>query len=373
MLLPALLLAIRIAPESPEVQFKQPQLATDGRTIGVAFGSSEGVYFARSIDGGKSFSKPVLVSNAGKVMLGMHRGPRIAMVPGAIVISAIMRGKANDAKTASAGAPNQEGHAGHHAGHHGPPPGGDGDLISWHSSDGGETWSNGVKVNDVPASAREGLHAMAAGGGVLFSTWLDLRDKGTRLYGSISRDGGKTWSKNMLVYESPSGTICQCCHPSVAMDTSGNITVMLRNSLEGSRDMYVVRSTDRGQTFSAGQKLGERTWVLNACPMDGGGVAISDKGEVVSVWRREKEIFTTTGSGPEKVIGTGKDPSIAIGKAGTYIAWTSVPGIHALTPGKGDPVVLAAEGAYPQLLPLPNGLMLATWESKGTLAFEVLK
>ena len=372
MLLPALFLAASISPQSPAAQFSQPQLATDGRGVVVAFGSSEGVYFARSVDGGKNFAKPVLVSGAGKVMLGRHRGPRIAMLPGAIVISAIVRTKGAEPTAASSLPHKQPDHGGGHAGHHMPPQGLDGDLVSWRSTDGGETWSSGLKVNDVPGSAREGLHAMSAGRGILFSTWLDLRDKGTRLYGSISRDGGKTWSKNMLVYESPSGTICQCCHPSVAMDKSGDITVMLRNALDGSRDMYIVRSTDGGQTFSVARKVGEGTWVLNACPMDGGGVALSDKGEVVTAWRRDKEVFGTRGHGPEMRLGTGKDPSVAIGRAGPYIAWTSASAIHLLTPGKTEPSVLAPEGAYSQLLALPDGKVLAAWESKGTLSFEVL-
>lgn len=367
MLLPALLLAIRIAPDSPDVAFKQPQITTDGRTIGVAFGSSDGVYFVRSGDGGKSFVKPVLVAN-GKVMLGMHRGPRIAMTPGAIVVSAIVRQNATGTPATAA----VEHKGGDHAGHRPPSHALDGDLISWSSTDGGETWSSGIKVNDVPASAREGLHAMAAGGGIVFSTWLDLRGKGTRLYGSISKDGGKTWSKNMLVYESPSGTICQCCHPSAAVDSKGNITVMFRNSLEGSRDMYVIRSTDRGQSFSSAQKLGQGTWVLNACPMDGGGVAVTDEGELVSVWRREKGIYTAGSRGAEKKLGTGKDPAIAVGRSGTYIAWTSASTIQLISPGKEDPATLSSEGAYPQLLPLPSGKVLATWEAKGTLAVEVL-
>ncbi len=368
MLLPALLLAIRILPDSPEVPFKQPQLATDGRTVALAFGSSDGVYFARSADGGKSFAKPVLVSSAGKLMLGMHRGPRIAMTPEAIVISAVIREKGGDERPIV----SHTGKPGDHAAHHPASQGAGGDLVSWRSTDGGETWSTGAKVNDVPASAREGLHAMASGGGVVFSTWLDLRDKGTRLYGSVSRDGGKSWSKNMLVYESPSGTVCQCCHPSVAVDGKGHVNVMFRNSLDGSRDMYFVRSIDGGQSFTKAEKFGEGTWVLNACPMDGGGVAVTDKGEVVSVWRREKEIFTASGKGPERKIGTGKDPAIASGRSGIYMAWTYSSAVHALLPGKTEPIVLSPEGGYTQLLVLQDGRVLAAWESKGSLSVDLL-
>ncbi|MBI1791756.1 MAG: exo-alpha-sialidase, partial [Acidobacteria bacterium] len=257
--LTALLLAVHIAPGGANLEYRQPQLAADSRMVALTFGSGHAVYFAASFDQGKTFSAPVKVAEAGKMALGRHRGPRIALTPSSIVISAVVGEKGGGA---------------------------DGDVLAWRSIDGGKSWSAGVPVNDVPAAAREGLHAMAAGGGVVFATWLDLRSKGTRLYGAHSKDGGATWSANVLVYESPEGKICECCHPSAMVDSKGVIYAMWRNNLAGSRDMYVARSTDGGHTFSRAEKAGTGTWVLNACPMDGGGLALGPDGKVVSAWRR---------------------------------------------------------------------------------------
>src|ERR1039458_7335964 len=197
MLVFALMLAAQIAPQSADLPNRQPQLAYDGTRLGLAYGAGNSVFFAASTDSGKTWTKPVLVSTPGKLSLGMRRGPRIAMSPEAIVISAVA----------------------------GPSGGGaDGDLLAWRSVDGGKSWSAGKVINDVASAAREGLHAMVAGGnGVVFAVWLDLRQKGTRLYGSTSHDGGATWSPSVLVYESPSGTVCQCCHPSAAIDAQGRI------------------------------------------------------------------------------------------------------------------------------------------------------
>src|SRR5207248_4727718 len=178
-----------------------------------------------------------------------HRGPRVAITPSAIVISAVTATKM--------------------------PPGTDGDLKAWRSTDGGKTWSEGGRINDAVASAREGLHTMTAGAdGLLFAAWLDDRAKTKKLYGAVSKDSGLTWSKNMLVYESPSGTICQCCHPTALIDAKGAIHVMWRNALEGARNMYVATSTDGGATFHGVEKQGTGNWMLEACPMDGGGLAI---------------------------------------------------------------------------------------------------
>ena len=35
---------------------------------------------------------------------------------------------------------------------------------------------------------------------------------------------GAAWSKNALVYRSPAGNVCECCHPSVAFGLRGWIS-----------------------------------------------------------------------------------------------------------------------------------------------------
>ena len=195
----------------------------------------------------------------------------------------------------------------------------DGDLLAWRSTDHGKTWGQPAVLNDVTDAAREGLHGFAAGpGNVLFAVWLDLRkdessEGGTKLYGTISRDGGKTWEKNARVYASPEGTICQCCHPSVAIDAKGVLHVMWRNALNGSRDLYYTASIDGGKTFASAQKLGHGTWTLNACPMDGGDMTTAGNGQIDSVWRRQEEIFAASPGKEEQVLGKGRNPVIAYG------------------------------------------------------------
>lgn len=340
------LFAAHIALESPHLELRQPQLATDGNRVGVAFGAGNTVFFASSADQGRTFSKPVTVSQTGKLSLGRHRGPRLAFTKDAIVISAIVAQKGG---------------------------GTDGDLLSWRSTDGGQTWSSAVTVNDVPAAAREGLHAMASRGDMLFAAWLDLRSKGTKLYGSLSRDGGRSWAKNVLVYESPSATICECCHPSVAIGPSGAVTVMFRNAGNGARDMYITGSAD-GVTFTTARKLGQGSWMLNACPMDGGGLAFDAQGMPVTTWRREKQIYLAGAAGAEKLLGDGKDAALAAGTKGVYVAWTAPNGVVAIVPGADAPTLLSGElrAGFPQLLPLASGNVLAAWESKGRLEFQIL-
>lgn len=313
-------------------------MAVSPNRIALTFGSGNAIYFTSSRDGGRNFSEPIKVVEPGELSLGMHRGPRIAFAGEAIVISAI------------AGAQGK---------------GKDGDLLAWRSTDGGKSWSASMTINDVPGSAREGLHAMASDGkDLLFTTWLDLRSKGTKLYGASSTDGGKHWSKNVLVYESPDGTICQCCHPSALVRADGEIDVMWRNALGGSRDLYLASSRDGGKRFEA-QKLGRDTWKLSACPMDGGGLAIGEGGRIVSAWRRADTVYTDVAGSPEIEIAKGKDPSIAHAPNGDYIMWVTSTGLMVKAPKDRDAVLLDTHGKSGVLA--GTGPVFAAWESNQSI------
>lgn len=340
-----LLLSVLFAQLQDSVPNRQPQIVAGANQVALTFGAGNTVYFASSGDSGVSWTSPVVVSSKGMLSLGMRRGPRVAMSGSSIVISAVVGEKGRGA---------------------------DGDLVAWRSVDRGQTWSAGKVVNDVPGSAREGLHAMVSGtGNTIFVTWLDLRAKGTKLYGSVSQDGGATWSPNRLVYESPSGSVCECCHPTAFIDTKGQIFVMFRNSIEGNRDMYVVSSGNGGRTFGPAQKLGSGAWELKACPMDGGSFVVG-AGGVSAVWRREGTVYRSAIGGAEEALGPGRQPVAVLTPQGTLTAWTEEKLLKYLRQGETAPRALAGEAAFPSLTVLPNGDVLVAAERGGTVFVEPL-
>lgn len=310
---------------------KEPQAAvgTSGQ-IYVTFGAGKDVYASVSRDRGKTFASPVRVGNEGNLSLGMRRGPRIVATKRGAVVSAIY-GKAGGGQ--------------------------DGELFAWRTEDGGRTWLGPARVNDVSGAAREGLHGMTVSpdGTKIACTWLDLRAKGTQLFSSVSSDGGKTWSKNVLVYRSPDGSICECCHPSLVYDAQNRLHAMWRNSLGGARDMYLATSSDGGKTFAAAQKLGVGTWLLNACPMDGGALAVSPKTGITTFWRRDNMLYLVDASGakrPEKSMGPGQQGTIAKTDGGTYLAWLRGrrPGtLMVSVPTAPEPMLLAEKANNPVL------------------------
>jgi hypothetical protein len=335
MLLSAVLLALHLQPVLPPEPNRQPQLAAAPGEIALVFGSGDSIWLARSSDDGRSFSQPAKVAVLPKLLLGRHRGPRVVISGGAILVSAAATGS---------------------------------DLFCWRSTDGGVTWSKPAVINDRPSSAREGLHAMAADReGHVEAVWLDDRiPGGKRLWGAFSQDAGATWSKNVMLYESPSGTICQCCHPSLAALGGGEFAVMWRNVIEGSRDFYVMRLRN-GVPVSAPVKQGEGTWKLDACPMDGGGIAILHRG-IVTAWRRERDVYLAEPGRPERDLGAGQDPALAVNAKGAYVIWSSAGTIEAWIPGGRELRKLSEDGAFPALVTLPDGGVLAAWEEGGSIA-----
>jgi BNR repeat-like domain len=337
-LAPGLLLAVVLSsPATAEFDGVQPQVAAVGQRVALVFGEGQTIYFAESKDGGRTFSSAVVVPSHGSLALGRHRGPRIAIAGQALIVTAIVAAE----------------------------PGG-GDLFAWRSTDDGRSWSAPVRLNRVATSAREGLHGMGGAGKVVTAAWLDLREPGTHLRAAVSNDAGATWSEDRLVYESPSGTVCQCCHPSVAVSPSGDVSVMFRNSLEGSRDLYLTTSHDGGHTFEPATKLGNGTWKLDGCPMDGGGLAVDGRGAIATVWRREKEVFFARPGKPEQRMGTGRDPAIAVGSNDARaVVFRDEDGVSVLDGTSPEKRSLAAGAQAPVLVALDDGSWLAAWELDG--------
>lgn len=322
----------------------QPQvaIAPSGR-IHVVFGKDDSVFHVTSADG-RTFSAPVKIAALGKLALRMRRGPRVTATDDRVLVTAISHS--------------------------------DGNLHAWTSADDGRTWMENPPLNTTPGSAREGLQALAGDGrGLVTAVWLDHRNDGTEIWGRVSRDGGSTWDTDLLIYQSPDGHVCECCVPNVAISSTGQIAVMWRNWLDGSRDLYLASSRD-GHTFSAAQKLGTGTWKLNGCPMDGGSLAFAPGGSWLALWRRDRTIFSTNASLPELQLSTDATQPV-IGYAGDtpLILWETK-GALVLQRGDAPPERFAETAAAVSIASGNDSAAVvceASVKGKKTLVFDRMK
>ena len=154
---------------------QMPNLATDKTgNVQLVYGNGDSIMYSASVDHGESFSKPSLVALLPRLFATAMRGPQIAFTDAGVTILAA----------------NQLG-----------------DIFSYRKDEAG-SWTKNARVNDVDTVAKEGLMALGGDGKILFAIWLDLRgNKRNKIVGTKSTDGGKTWSKNMLIYASPDSSV----------------------------------------------------------------------------------------------------------------------------------------------------------------------
>ncbi len=325
----------------------QPQAwASSDGTIHIVFGVGTELHYCRY--DGLALTTPTRIAQVPNLALGLRRGPRIAETHNTIVVTAI-------------GGPKGKGQ--------------DGDVLAFRSQDGGITWQGPIQVNDVVASAREGLHSLTASpGGQFWCAWLDLRNQKTELYASQSLDGGATWQPNILAYRSPDKSICECCHPSILADAN-SVQILFRNSINGNRDMYVVASTDDGKSWSDAVRLGRDHWQLNACPMDGGMFTQTPNG-IQAVFRRAGKVYwSDSQKGTERLLGAGEQPWICSTPRGIAIAWTTArQGDLMLVFGDSSPALTSSDARDPVIVWNANdrkwGLLL--WENHSPQLSKIL-
>lgn len=298
--------------------------------VHLVYGQDSTIFYAVATKKHASFSQPVAVATLSQLVAGAKRGPQIAATENYVVITAVNRA---------------------------------GNLFAYSLDRKSGRWSSAVRINDVPEIAKEGFQAIAsASPNVFHATWLDLReDKRNKIVMATSRDGGRTWSTNRVVYRSPSGTVCECCKVSIAA-TGDEVYIQFRNWLNGSRDLYLAHSADGGATFAPAQKLGSGTWKLNACPMDGGAVTLSSAGQPLTVWRRENTLFTCRPGQSEQAVGTGRNVTAATGPSDTAVVWDEG-GMVWLKRNGNDPITLG-KGQLPSVA-LTNQSAVCVWEMDG--------
>jgi hypothetical protein len=320
---------------------QQPQVTTDNQgVIRVAFGRTDSIFCSTSSNHGKTFSKPVLVGVVPKMHLGMARGPQLATSADYSMITAM------DKK-------------------------GDIHFFVLKHNEGG--WERKGFVNDVRSSAPEGLMNIAADKqNNFYATWLDLRaSKSNNIYfSSIAASKTSKWLKNSLIYKSPDGHVCECCRPSIAVQ-GPQVAIMFRNWLLGSRDLYLIKSNNKGETFAGAQKLGNGTWKLNACPMDGGAVNFNDGGSINTVWQRQGIVYYCEPGKSEIELGNGRDCSISSNNNQSIVAMSSN-GDLKLKYVNADKEVFVSKGSYLKTVYLPGDRILCVWQDDDIIKSKVI-
>ena len=176
-------------PGAPAGQGTIITVGNGGKDVYVSWNAGGGIFVARSHDGGATFEEAALAVETEDE--GMEATYRSGGMPFIV---------ADDGETSP---------------HYGnvylawqDTRDGDRDIFVSASTDGGDTWSEPVKVSDAAPGSDQFFPAMSVGpDGILDVAFYDRRDDPgatlLHLYYAFSADGGKTWSANQRVTDVP--------------------------------------------------------------------------------------------------------------------------------------------------------------------------
>lgn len=209
----------------------------------VAFGRDEGLFVARSEDGGRTFGDAVRASGDRTVHVMPIERPAIATDGEGRVGVAWLE----------------------------IPPDGNGAAV-WYadSADGGRSFGPGriVAADDEGETTMVSV-AMGPSGDPLLA-WLN----GSSLRTVRSVDRGRSFGDARSIGDGS----CECCQPAVVVD-AGRVLIAYRGLERGGaegdvRDLALIRSMDGGETFEPVTAVSDAHWRLRACPIAGPSLAV---------------------------------------------------------------------------------------------------
>jgi hypothetical protein len=138
------------------------------------------------------------------------------------------------------------------------------------------------------------------------------------------------------------------------------VYVMFRNWLNGKRDLYFIQSTDGGHSFGEAQKLGNGSWVLDGCPMDGGGIAIGQNGILQTVWSRKGTIYGCEPGKEETKLGAGRNCTMTSLNGKNVYAWVQNDTVIVMKPGFKK--INVGQGQLPLVKDITTNRIICIWE-----------
>lgn len=207
------------------------------------------LYFAKSTDGGKTFTEPLRVNKEpGTVTAGLNWQSKVVATGDDRVL--VTWPYANN------------------------------DFVykvrSQLSTDGGETFGDFVGVSDKGGDeTSDGYQGVATWGKNVYVGYIDYSSGATGIQVVKSGDGGRTYDEPV----DAESTSCQCCDNGLVADSKGTLFFAYRNldqqtSRTQIRDTAVLRSYDQGVSWSDPVVLGDDNWEFNGCPEGGPELAV---------------------------------------------------------------------------------------------------
>jgi len=162
-----------------------------------------------------------------------------------------------------------------------------GEIRYARSTDGGQTFSTPITINDEQRLTSHRFDSLISDGGDrLAIAWLDGRDRdaakekgdqfaGVSVYTARSDDDGASFHANRKLTDHT----CECCRTALTWTADGPVALWRNVYGTNTRD-FALAPLDSGQP----QRLADDEWNIDACPHHGGGIATGGDGTLHAVW-----------------------------------------------------------------------------------------
>ena len=149
-----------------------------------------------------------------------------------------------------------------------------------HSYDGGETFSDPVRVDFIADSLSRFPTVTTDDEGHPIVGFMKFNTGFSEARWVVSRsyDFGSSFSEDVLAsgWSSPSSVVCDCC-PGSVVSADETVVMLYRDNNNNIRDTWAGFSLDGGETFTSGMNIDQQNWLIMACPSTGpDGVIIGD-------------------------------------------------------------------------------------------------
>jgi hypothetical protein len=189
-------------------------------------------------------------------------------------------------------------------------------------------------VRNINRKPSEGFSLAADNQGNVTACWLS-----DKLYANVSHDDGETFAP--FVELDRGYNPCNCCTTSAAYGADGRLAVLYREETRNERDMYLIL-WDQARGRTSRTRVSETLWKLDGCPMTYYTVTPT-RGGFVAAWPTRGEIYYARLDGQGQPLPPGE---------------TKTPGTAGMRTG-----VLT--------LSAPNGTTLVAWKSGGRLGWQL--
>ena len=140
-----------------------------------------------------------------------------------------------------------------------------------------------------------GATVAADGQGNVYAIWHAIgqgttqNEQNRKLWVARSADDGKTFAEETPAWDKPTGA-CGCCYVGAYADADGLYILYRGAATAMDRDMFLLESKDHGRTFAGSRIDG---WRTSACPMSTAALGRT-RGGVIAGWETEGRVFFGT-------------------------------------------------------------------------------